>query len=152
MKASLLEAWNTNLRVTEHLFDLLRDEDLKLRYAPRVRSIGLTVIHLHNVRRRWLGADGEMPASVSKIDRKASMTVPQLRTALQTSGRAVGKFLEQVAQTGAIPHYRGHPVTFLGYMLAHEAHHRGHILATLRVHGHPAPSESIYQLWEWDLE
>jgi uncharacterized damage-inducible protein DinB len=44
---------------------------------------------------------------------------------------------------------RGLFATF-GYLVAHESHHRGSILLTLKECGHPAPKEARDAIWGWD--
>jgi hypothetical protein len=40
-------------------------------------------------------------------------------------------------------------VTFVGYLLAHDAHHRGQISMLARQVGHPVPPKVGFGLWEW---
>jgi len=39
-------------------------------------------------------------------------------------------------------------VTFVGYLLAHDAHHRGQISMLARQVGHPVPPKVGFGLWE----
>lgn len=41
-------------------------------------------------------------------------------------------------------------VTSIAYFIAHESHHRGSILLTLKQCGHPVDQESRYAIWDWD--
>jgi uncharacterized damage-inducible protein DinB len=41
-------------------------------------------------------------------------------------------------------------VPYLGYFIAHESHHRGSILLTLKQSGHPVDKKTAYAIWDWD--
>jgi uncharacterized damage-inducible protein DinB len=41
-------------------------------------------------------------------------------------------------------------ITTLGYFIAHESHHRGSILLTLKQCGHGVDSTAQYAIWDWD--
>ena len=40
--------------------------------------------------------------------------------------------------------------TNLGYFIAHESHHRGSILLTLKESGHNLDQKTQYAIWGWD--
>lgn len=58
-------------------------------------------------------------------------------------------FLEGAETKGKIKSWNGSPSTFLGYMIAHEAHHRGLIMTALRISGHKPTQEVVYGQWGW---
>ena len=39
---------------------------------------------------------------------------------------------------------------YLAYFVAHESHHRGNILLTLKQCGHNLDKDLRYQIWDWD--
>ena len=41
-------------------------------------------------------------------------------------------------------------VSMLGYFIAHESHHRGSILLTLKECGHKVDQKVQYKIWDWD--
>ncbi|MCH8287195.1 hypothetical protein IIB79_11840 [candidate division KSB1 bacterium] len=58
-------------------------------------------------------------------------------------------FLEGAETKGKIKSWNGSPSTFLGYMIAHEANHRGLIMTALRISGHKPTQEVVYGQWGW---
>ena len=40
--------------------------------------------------------------------------------------------------------------TTLSYFVAHESHHRGSILLTLKMSGHALEKDAAYAIWDWD--
>jgi hypothetical protein len=40
--------------------------------------------------------------------------------------------------------------TTLSYLIAHESHHRGSILLTLKTSGHTLDKKATYAIWSWD--
>ncbi len=70
---------------------------------------------------------------------------------LAASSTAVESFLGGVL-AGA-PQRRGMKkgvFATLGYFIAHESHHRGNILLTLKECGHKLDQKEQYAIWDWD--
>ncbi len=42
-------------------------------------------------------------------------------------------------------------MTFWGYIISHESHHRGQIMMTLKQSGHPVDKKIQFGLWEWGV-
>jgi uncharacterized damage-inducible protein DinB len=56
----------------------------------------------------------------------------------------------QAERTGQIKGAKLGPVAFLGYALAHEAHHRGQIILHLKIAKKLLAREITYSLWYWN--
>jgi uncharacterized damage-inducible protein DinB len=68
---------------------------------------------------------------------------------LDESNKAIVKLLEIGLATGRIKGFKPHPEAFVGYLIAHEAHHRGQIILHLKENGHIPNKKILYGLWEW---
>lgn len=153
----LLEAWRTNNRITLFLLDHVSDEGLACTLSTRGgRDVARQLAHLHDVRIYHLeNRARELAAGLAKFQaRDAPKTSPDreaLREALVASGEAVERFL--VGVLAGEPKRKGFKkgiFTTLAYFVAHESHHRGSILLTLKQCGHALPREAAYAIWDWD--
>jgi uncharacterized damage-inducible protein DinB len=79
-----------------------------------------------------------------------SATRVTLRQALVDSSEAMAELFAEAERTGQIKGAKLGPVAFLGYTLAHEAHHRGQILLHLKLAKKPLSREVSYSLWYWN--
>ncbi len=103
----------------------------------------------------WKNAPRTWRPASKKFQSKATPTVTpskaQLKKAFTASSRAVETFLEDVL-AGA-PKRKGFKkgiFTTLSYFIAHESHHRGSILLTLKEAGHNLNQADRYAIWSWD--
>ena len=75
-----------------------------------------------------------------------------LRAAFRASAGAVERLLVLTLREGRrIKLFKGQPVRWLGYLISHEAHHRGQIAVHLKQHGLRLPEAVAMQgLWgQW---
>lgn len=103
---------------------------------------------MHNVRIMWLKAAKaeEIPA---QLDR-ASVTPGQAIRALESSRHALSVVISHaLAGDGRVKGFRPDVAGFLGYLIAHDAHHRGQITMLARQLGHPLPQKAMFGMWEW---
>lgn len=153
LEQQLLETWTIHNRVNIYLLDALAPEALRGVPTSKGRSVGDIFAHLHNVRLMWLKSTApSLLADLVKIERAEASDQEVLHRSLTASGAAVGALLERaLASDGRVKGFKPHAVAFLGYLIAHEAHHRGEIELTLTQAGHKLDQKVSYGLWEWGV-
>jgi uncharacterized damage-inducible protein DinB len=147
MSYTLLDTWRLNNRVNLMLLDELSDRQLAFAANPRARNIAAQFAHLHGVRLAWLAVQGD--TSLAKIG-KGVASKTDLRQALESSAKAIGDLLARVEEGGKIKGARRGATAFCGYLLAHEAHHRGQIILHLKYAGMPVSPNVGFGIWEWE--
>lgn len=151
---ALLNAWQANNRINRFLIDRISNAGMRCSLSARGgRDVARQFAHLHNVRIWHLeNRAKDLATGLAKFPTKVSPTKAELRTALQASDRAVATFLVDVA--AGTPRRRGFKrgvFTTLSYFVAHESHHRGSILLTLKQCGHGLDNATQYAIWGmWD--
>src|SRR5664279_2500158 len=124
---SILRSLDINSRITLYLLDGI--DDRTWRAEPpggKGRDIASIFAHIHGVRLMWLkaasGAALPMPLE------KDSCSIAQTHKALEESALAVRKMLETALNGGGrVKNFKPDATAFVGYLIAHEAHHRGQI-------------------------
>lgn len=157
MRDELLEAWRTNNRINLFLLDHISAAGLKCTLSQRGgREVARQFAHVHDVRVYHLEKRAkDLAKGLTKFQSKsADKVIPkksELKKALTASSAAIETFLGDVLE-GA-PKRRGFKkgiFTTLGYFIAHESHHRGSILLTLKQSGHKLDNKTAYAIWAWD--
>jgi uncharacterized damage-inducible protein DinB len=152
MMDQLVDTWAIQNRINLYLLDAIADEALESRLGARGRSIGEQLAHINNVRLMWLkeGA-ADLLEGLEKLEKGDDLTRRRLASALAASGAAIERLLERGLESGKIRGFKPHPAAFLGYLIAHEAHHRGQIILTLKSTGFTIDKKTSYGLWEWGV-
>ncbi len=150
----LLEAWRTNNRINLLLVDRISAAGMGCTLSTRGgRGVAGELAHVHNNRVWQLQKRAKDLANGLVIfEPKTQPTKTQLKKAFTASGKAVETFLLDVL--AGQPKRRGFKkgvVTTLAYFVAHESHHRGRILLTLKVCGQTLDRATQGALWgRWD--
>ncbi|HEV2130493.1 MAG TPA: DinB family protein [Longimicrobiaceae bacterium] len=153
MQEDLLEAWRTNNRINLFLIDRISEEGMRCTLSKRGgRDVARQFAHLHNVRVSHLeNRARDLAQGLETFESKLSPEKAALKEALAASGAAMESFLAGVL--AGEPKRRGFKkgvFTTFAYFVAHESHHRGSILLTLKECGHKVDQEAAYAIWDWD--
>ena len=150
MTDPLVETWEINARINEYVLGALTPATLSAVASSGGRTAGEALAHIHNVRLMWLKAAApELLAGLEKIE-KGTMTSPMLAKALGASTKAITELVTRsLAAGGRVKGFKPHVHAFVGYLIAHESHHRGQIALALKQSGTPLDKKIAYGIWEW---
>lgn len=145
---ALLEMYAANNRITRYLIENLPEEAWRAEPpGGKGRTIAAIAAHIHNVRGMWLKAAGGEP--VNKIEPR-TVTRAEALAALDHSHTALGKLLAgALAGDGRVKGFKPDVAGFIGYLVSHDAHHRGQMAMLARQSGHPLPQKAMFGMWEW---
>ena len=149
----LVSAWLTNHRINLYLIDKIPDAGLRATLSTRGgRDVAGQFVHLHNVRIWYLDRRArKLRENLQFIDPEKPPTRAQLKAAMTASAEAIATYFRgfAAAEAGIRGMKRG-PLQVLAYLIAHESHHRGNILLTLKQTGNNLDMATRYKIWSWD--
>jgi uncharacterized damage-inducible protein DinB len=150
LPVALLNAFNTNNRINQYLIDNIPAQAWQAKPPEgKGRAICAIVAHMHNVRVMWLKVAAKGSDIPAQLDR-AKVTPVQAMRAFESSRHALSVLLNNaLAGEGRIKGFRPDVAGFLGYLIAHDAHHRGQIAMLARQLGHPLSQKVMFGMWEW---
>jgi uncharacterized damage-inducible protein DinB len=147
---ALLTSFDTNDRINHYMIENLPAEAWRAEPPEgKGRTIAAIVAHLHNVRVMWLKAAAKGSKIPEQLDR-TSVTPAQATKALEQSRSALSAVLNTALDSdGRVKGFHPDVAGFFGYLIAHDAHHRGQICMLARQVGHPLPQKAMFGMWEW---
>jgi uncharacterized damage-inducible protein DinB len=151
LKQSLLEAYAVNERLNQYLLENL--DDAAWNAEPpggKGRTIAAMAAHMHNVRHMWLAVAAKGKPLPDKLDR-ATVGRKEAMQALAKSAECCALLLREALDhpEGKVKGFRPDVVGMFGYLLSHDAHHRGQICMLARQAGYPLPKQAVFGMWEW---
>jgi uncharacterized damage-inducible protein DinB len=151
LKRSLLETYAINEKANQLLLTNVSEEAWNAAPpAGKGRTIAGVASHIHNVRLLWLAAADKSAKVPAKLDAEKA-TRAEVMESLAKSAAAMHKLIQKGLEdpAGKVPNFKPDVVAFLGYLIAHDSHHRGQIGMLARQVGHPIPAKTGFGLWEW---
>ena len=148
---ALLNSYAIDDRINHYLVRNLANEAWKM--APpggQGRSISAIFAHVHNARLMWLKAAGYQGAMPEKLE--ADCSQERAIAALEASCAALSTIIgAALAGDGRIKGFKPDVAGFLGYLIAHDAHHRGQASLLARQLGFPLSKSANFGMWEWGV-
>jgi uncharacterized damage-inducible protein DinB len=153
MTDEILEAWRVNQRVNLRLIEGIDDEGMRCTLSKRGgRNVVRQFAHLHNNRiwhlqrrARALAEGAHVFDTYDEPDRET------LVGALEDSAGRIEELIRRAAAgADGVRTFKRGLVPYVAYFIAHESHHRGNILLTLKQCGHPVEGKLRNSIWDWD--
>jgi len=116
------------------------------------RDVARQMAHVHEVRTSWAEITSKVNrnAKLPHFGKGESPNKIQLKFALEHSAKAIETTIrESWADGGKVPSFKRGLMPLIGYLIAHESHHRGSIMLTLKHSGIGIPEELKWGLWDW---
>ena len=147
---ALLTSFDTNNRINQYMIENLPEEAWRAQPPEgKGRTVAAIVAHIHNVRVMWLKAAAKGSKIPEQLDRSSVIPVQALK-ALEQSRSALSAVLKSSLESdGRVKGFKPDVAGFFGYLIAHDAHHRGQICMLARQVGHPLPQKAMFGMWEW---
>jgi len=153
MSDALAESFLINNRATLLLLNEVSQEALETSLSTRGgRTVGQQFIHVYEVRRDKVArADKELGAALPKLTREDGHDRAALLDAFTRSGDAIAALVvRSTAEGGEVKGFKRGIYALVTYLVAHDAHHRGSALLTLKQAKVKRPETLRYGLWDWN--
>ena len=148
--SAIYEGWRTYQQAISQALEPLSAEQLDLRAAPDLRSVGEIAAHIIGARARWfyqlMGEGGDQFAALGRWDRRdaparsAKELIYGLEQTWQGMQEAIGRWTADQWQETWLGEEAGDPEIItrpwvIWHLIEHDVHHGGEISITLGAHG-----------------
>lgn len=150
LETSMLTAFATNNRINAYLIANIADAAWRAKQpGGKGRDIASMVAHIHNVRLMWLKAIDKTLRLPEKLDGQTVTPESAIAALVESCSAMEGVIGVALRSDGRVKGFKPDVGSFLAYLFAHEAHHRGQITMLARQVGHPVSQSVMFGLWEW---
>src|SRR5215472_10029668 len=147
----VLQAWRVNAAINVKLVEAIPQKGFDaVPLASRGRTVAKQLAHMQKVHSGWLKYNGaRLSRDARPLRSKAKLDRKRLTAALRASGAAVEAFLRERLQSDKrIGFFRGKPIRWMCYLIAHDSHHRGKMPPALKQNGMRLPKKvAIHEIW-----
>lgn len=153
MSAALAETWAIGARISTYLLAGVPAAALEASPSGKGRTVRDLFAHIHDVRLLWLkAARPDLMDGLEKVGSGSLADHAALAAALEASAAAIERLVaDAAAGDGRVKGFKPHVTAFVGYLLSHDAHHRGQVAQALRLAGTPLDKKVSFGLWEWGV-
>jgi uncharacterized damage-inducible protein DinB len=150
LSEAVLGALRISDSITRYLIENISEEAWNAEPpGGKGRTIAAIAAHIHNVRLMWLKSAAKDLAIPEKLERH-TVTRAEAIEALEASFAPIADLVAgALASDGRIKGFRPDVASFAGYLMAHEAHHRGQMTMLARQAGSPVSQSVMFGMWEW---
>ncbi len=160
LRQAMVESWAVNERMMQIILENLDPAACRAKMpGGKGRTIAAIVVHVHNIRRKWIRLSATHLKLPAALDR-SGCTQKAARSALKESAACCSEMLAQAlsgpqkrAKTfrrdgWAKPWPAG--TAMVAFMITHEAHHRGQICMLANQLGFKLPMRAGAGIWVWE--
>lgn len=152
---SVQHAWRTHNAINILLIEGIPAKGFQaIPPGSKGRNVAEQWEHMNRIRCGWMiyHRTGKRPSSSSV--KLTNLTRASLKKAFISSGKEFEHFLTDLSEGRTkLRAFKNNPFRFMGYLIAHESHHRGSIMLTLKQNGIRMPEaislKGLWMTWMW---